>query len=783
MAPRDKQWNVVTQDVHQTIPDNRSDGLDSDQIATDLFDGSCQQIYAIDVDLVINHPRPADLVISLSTLSRDGNRAFKTKTLFDGPKEAFEHPGVANLISLPNNPIPVAHGDAADDLLLSEDCGRFRLNVTDFRPGNVGTLVSWSLRRRTAWFPFAYTPDYYQSLLFATTMRPTAPGVIPSVVDYFLEVSRGQFTFSQAGLYGPVIWKEWLGKSDTEQVDDVIHLLEMQGFDFKQFDLNHDNVVDNNELGIVTFNNYGDEFGKKRDPDPDKPCTTVNNGSLQVCSSVAFVSQRAAFEDLTHELSHTLGAVDLYAEDCFSFYLTLMSCSPGHDADPKRSLYLDAWHRKKFAWIVPQGLTFGSTELGDETWIGFHGERARPAWIQNPADSNEYFLFEYRGRRSYDNDVGDIGLVVWHVKEDGNGNAYKGQDGKETEGHAIYAVSPDNARGGRHAWQPEDGRFQVMWADGTYLARTFWVEQPRGSASSILLYWADAPVNNKPPSIEIVRPHDKSSGPYGFGNLTTFEAKVTDARGSTDGLRISWSSDVDGNLGAGSITNIGFIAPGVRHVTVTARDVFGATASKTIEFTANKVSPTVTIYSPAAGQRLFRNQPVRLLAFANNPVSFALSCDSLQWTLDRLPSWSISGCDSFQRFDVLGSAQFHVRATDEFNTSGSANVSVQFADPPLNSPPLVVITAPPQGPLSLNIPVRVTGEVTDPAGGPVYYRWTVFDTTNSNETELARTSAFNWTPFSLFPNGGSIELRLYGTNGGGVTTRASVPYVVLAPLK
>lgn len=59
-----------------------------------------------------------------------------------------------------------------------------------------------------------------------------------------------------------------------------------------------------------------------------------------------------------------------------------------------------------------------------------------------------------------------------------------------------------------------------------------------------------------------------------------------------------------------------------------------------------------------------------------------------------------------------------------------------------------------------------TGTVTDPAGGPVTYRWTVYDTHTFAEMEISNVSDFFWAPDTRF-EGRPIEIRLYGTNDRG----------------
>src|SRR5215831_9399347 len=175
-------------------------------------------------------------------------------------------------------------------------------------------------------------------------------------------------------------------------------------------------------------------------------------------------------------------------------------------ADRLDSVYLDPWHRQKLGWVFRYAPGGTSYELGDETWADDFGNKSRPAVFYNDANQHEYYLFEYRAPRSYDKSVASAGIVAWHVLEDQNGNP-----ADQTQGHVIYAYSPisgatDVSVGGSVAWTPQDGRFQVQWKDGTYLPRSFWVEQPQHSANSLILHWDGAPSTNAPPVVTILQP-------------------------------------------------------------------------------------------------------------------------------------------------------------------------------------------------------------------------------------------------------------------------------------
>src|SRR6266446_6212722 len=70
VAPQDKQWVPQSISVNAQIPDSRR--MTSDITTTDVYDGSCRQLYGIRLDVSLTHQRAADLIVDLSTVSRDG---------------------------------------------------------------------------------------------------------------------------------------------------------------------------------------------------------------------------------------------------------------------------------------------------------------------------------------------------------------------------------------------------------------------------------------------------------------------------------------------------------------------------------------------------------------------------------------------------------------------------------------------------------------------------------------------------------------------------------------
>ena len=385
------------------FPDNRTAGIDTDLDTTDIAGGDCRQLFGLAVKVAVISSAPGGPGHHAGDRQQDRGRQPRD----DLVRRALPRvPGFGRRCEQH----PVAETDGCRRASHVADCSRFRLNVADLFPNNQGTLQGWSLGRRVAVYPFAHAPDYYQSLLFGTMTEPRRPPGAPNVADYFGAVSRGEFTFSNAGVL--VRPRGAIGSAARTPSRSTTWLrCSRRRASTSAPSTATTTVVDSSELAIVDFSN-GDPVkstGKNRIPNPpSRPQCSPTKSGVRVCAKVAFLSQQVNFETLSHEISHSLSTLDLYgnAGDCYSQTLTLMSCTLNEQlADHMESLYLDPWHRIRLGWIAPIALSLGAMELGDDTWVGFYGQRSRPARVRKANDPHEYFLFEYRGRRGYDDDV------------------------------------------------------------------------------------------------------------------------------------------------------------------------------------------------------------------------------------------------------------------------------------------------------------------------------------------------------------------------------------------
>lgn len=773
-ARPEDQWTNITRQVAKPIPDDSSVGVQDAALTIDTGDDvPCSRLFGIEVQIWLTHPRPTDLVITLQALSRPGNVISGVAVLWDGPALARA--------TNPGDPPPLFPREFSASSLVphAKECSRWRLSVDDRRKDRTGTLLQWMLRRRIALDVFGHSPDYYRELLFGGNGRT------PNVQDYFLEVSRRRFTFSNAGILSTgMSHAEWFDAATDElKAQNCVLALERAKFDFLKFDRNQDGRISADELAILVIKNDAAAGGAHRPLPSPSQCIRLTQSPLDVCTTVVFAGHQPDFDTLTHELSHALGAVDLYGRwaegDCFSDGLTLMSCSR-MIADDTRTLYLDPWHRTKLGWLAPYAATL-PYEMGDETWTDLKGARSRPAIVRNSHDPNEYYLFEYRGRRGYDRDVAGVGIIAWHIVEDRPGEPIKGRFGYAD---GINAVGPEADFGASMAWTQADGRFMLPWRDGSLLPQSFWIEEPRNRSRSALLCSQPAPAAHQPPRVSILQPKDNAVVGTGW---VTIEA---DADASVDDQRVQWSSSADGPLGAGRKRHELFAVPGKRVLTVAARDGFGARRSTSVTLTITNTPASVTIVAPQPNATLYSGQPVRLWGKASVPGAYALPADQLTWATDRLlPPWSQVGrtgeSESIETvtFYYRGPVNLSLTATDAFGGSTTVSVPVTFVDPPADGPPLVTITSPskPTNLLADRVQ-RLDGVVIDPAGGVVTSTWAVYDVARKVETILGPGPIFDWLPEKTLRIG-SVEIRLYGANSRGVVAVDRLNAYIQAPLR
>lgn len=258
-------------------------------------------------------------------------------------------------------------------------------------------------------------------------MRDVIHGTVESVRDYFLEVSSGQFTIEDAGVLGwydsdhpPEEYWPGGGKVGRDSGAEAIRKAAAD-IDFSDFDEDGDDELRPDELGVLFIQpgtglggglnrKVGDDFVER-----GKGKGVVVDGVRVLYIAEVSIGSPPRPGVVAHELSHLLLALgDMY----FTKFFNPVAAGPYSLMDwDRRAPHLDPVHKLKLGWLWPRVRTRpGTYELPD---IASTREAIVLASPDRGAD--EYFVVENRRPTgTYDADVPDHGIGVWHVVEDSN---------------------------------------------------------------------------------------------------------------------------------------------------------------------------------------------------------------------------------------------------------------------------------------------------------------------------------------------------------------------------
>jgi hypothetical protein len=253
----------------------------------------------------------------------------------------------------------------------------------------------------------------------------------------------------------------------------------------------------------------------------------------------------------------------------------------------------------------------------------------------------------------------------------------------------------------------------VAWANARFKSM---IVLDRGTAPTFL---------ETAPHLEIVRPSDGATVPYGGINEMRFEAVVSDLQDGEACCAVRWTSDQDGILGNGVEIDHIFASPGTRVVTATATNAKGHTTSASVTVVATNSPPTVSIAVPSSGQTLHQGVPTVFQASATDINEFGgIDCASFAWTSSRATDPTLTTCAPTAVFHDLGGRVLTVTATDAFGASGSATVVVDVVTAPAT---WAVITEPVDGGAyypGTTLTLRASVSDTIPLGAP--YEWRAY---------------------------------------------------------
>lgn len=271
--------------------------------------------------------------------------------------------------------------------------------------------------------PYRRNASYFDRLVFG-------PGW-PNVADYFTANSGGAFTWTRAGVIGPIA-HDRAGESLSSRYQSIKTDAEAAGFDFSRFDRNSDGRVMPDELSILMIDNYSDAFAQTHS---SADCRRLNNSALAVCSTVSAVGHKSQFDQFVHELAHQLGGEDTYGIRCHSDRIGLMgSCTAGAATERALTYHLGPWYKARFGWMEPRVYRIGEG-AACSTLQAADGrtQEGSPILLYDPGrGTSEFYLMEYRapdpsapvpssvlsasGSWGYDAHALDQGLAAWYVQ-------------------------------------------------------------------------------------------------------------------------------------------------------------------------------------------------------------------------------------------------------------------------------------------------------------------------------------------------------------------------------
>jgi M6 family metalloprotease-like protein len=361
-------------------------------------------------------------------------------------------------------------------------------------------------------FPPAYFEDYFLTNIF----DPLGPH---TVNGYMLENSNGRFYWSRSSHpgvirphplpdsenYGPTLVRAGgqPGANNPPAIRDLTDLLfhsnlvartMMSGLvDFRQFDGDANSVITGDELHLLfILPDTNSANGAARSPGRVQPPGFSYALHLE---SDCGVNVRSPFDMLTHELIHTLGAIDLYHPNppaAANAALTLMGPNSGV-LDFRQTFHLDPWHKLRLGWCEPRirSIRDGGVEAL------FAAQMIRPdgqVILYDPArGTGEYFILEYRTSESpngpgYDRNVAGNGLVIWHVQHDGNYNPLYLDTGHLS---VVAEAAPDLARGSNFVWKDRAITPHLLWNDGSPTRTRIYVRSTNPNGSITVEWWSE----------------------------------------------------------------------------------------------------------------------------------------------------------------------------------------------------------------------------------------------------------------------------------------------------
>ena len=503
-----------------------------------------------------------------------------------------------------------------------------------------------------------FTDVAHNSVLTPAFLRNQVFGPRPSVNDYYLETSYGQFSFSDQGSWAWITAYDDPGTGGADESTRAywntapdptynggtfqrwgLKSLDVAGFNFAPLDFSSDGTIDfGQEVAylLIDANTVGAFGGAMRGMPPGLVLDgkTIAGVSCGVSAGTPWITLYA------HELAHqTSWGPGWFLTDYYGIIpeiigqFSLMGFSgfgSSPNVSPNGPHHLDPLSKIKLGWATPSGVTTDGFYSIDNSegkgtfyvlWDPAHGK-------------DEYFVVENRWRgTSYDNtdaligalpapfayqgaaaEIPDEGLLVWHVDElrDWNGSTTGGKAKVDlirrggTDGTAAFNSADFSYYDWWDGSAPENAKFN----DASNSNLGVWCVSP---AAATMTAWLDGPG----PGILICSPPSPVSAVP--GTPVTMSVPFRNTGSSTDTFTVSVSAPSDILVTLPSPLSVGAKATGTANIGLTPiRACTTTPGPRTITITISGGS--VSSVTTGTLNVLSYGDPIATLAASDNDV-------------------------------------------------------------------------------------------------------------------------------------------------------------------
>ena len=283
------------------------------------------------------------------------------------------------------------------------------------------------------------TPDTYDYFKAMFTERGYSQGgATGSVLDWFEDASLGNFS-PKIDLYGPIDLphnRAYYGANDyygndrrpDQMARDAALILSQQGVDLSVYDNDGNGYVDNI---FIYYAGVGEaSAGKVTDSVwPHSWDLSASDAGIYEVGGVK-INHYACTNEIRadgttdgigtfiHEFSHVMGLPDLYVTDYNSLAVDktpgeydVLDYGPYNNNGMTPPTY-SAFARNALGWLNPLVITEA------ENINLHHILETNEAYMVNTSDPNEFFLFENRQQKGWDEFIPGHGMLIWHILYD-----------------------------------------------------------------------------------------------------------------------------------------------------------------------------------------------------------------------------------------------------------------------------------------------------------------------------------------------------------------------------